>query len=72
MQQRHFQPELMEAIEAKVNKLVDSCFICEEQNPDWVTNIVSVHKKNAKIWIDFQDLNLSALNMNFRCQLLIS
>jgi len=49
----------MEAIQSEVKKLIDSSFIREEQNPDWVTNIVPVTKKNGKIriCIDFCDLN---------------
>jgi len=40
-------------------KLIDSGFVREEQNPDWVANIVPVPKKNGKIWIcnDYHDLN---------------
>lgn len=33
-QQMRFCPELMEAIESEVKKLVDSRFIHEEQHPD--------------------------------------
>ena len=58
-QQRRFRPEVMEAIQSEVRKLIDSSFIREEQHPDWVANIVPVAKKNGKIWIciDFRDLN---------------
>jgi len=58
-QQRRFRPEIMEAIQSEVKKLIDSDFIREEQHPDWVANIVPVTKKNGKIWvcIDFRDLN---------------
>ena len=44
-QQRRFRPEIMEAIQSKVKKLVDSDFIREEQHPDWVANIVPFTKK---------------------------
>jgi len=49
----------MEAIEAEVHKLIECCFIREEQHPDWVANIVLVLKKNKKIWIciNYRDLN---------------
>jgi len=49
----------MEAIQSEVKKLIDSDFIREEQNPDWIANIVPVTKENRKIWvcIDFHDLN---------------
>nr|ABD63198.1 gag/pol polyprotein, related [Asparagus officinalis] len=58
-QQRRFHPQIMEAIESEVKKLIKSGFIREEQHPDWVANIVSVLKKNDKIriCIDFRDLN---------------
>ena len=58
-QQRRFRPEIMEAIQSEVKKLIDSGFIREEQHPDWVVNIVPVTKKNGKIQIctDFRDLN---------------
>ena len=58
-QQRRFRPEIMEAIQSEVKKLIDSDFIREEQCPDWVANIVPVTKKNGKIWvcIDFRDIN---------------
>ena len=48
-QQRQFRPNIMEAIEAEVYKLIACGFIREEQHPDWVTNIVPVLKKNGKI-----------------------
>ena len=58
-QQRRFRPEIMEAIQLEVKKLIDSGFIREEQHPDLVANIVLVTKKNRKIQIciDFRDLN---------------
>ena len=58
-QQRWFRPNIMEAIEVEVHKLITCGFIREEQHPDWVSNIVPVLKKNGKIWIciDYRDLN---------------
>ena len=58
-QQRRFRPQIIEAVEAEVKKLVDSGFIREEQHPNWVANIVPVLKKNGTILIciDFRDLN---------------
>ena len=58
-QQRRFYPNIMEAIEAEVHKLIAYGFIREEQHPDWVANIVPVLKKNKKIriCIDYPDLN---------------
>jgi len=67
-QQRWFWPDIMEAIEAEVQKLIECGFIREEQHPDWVANIVPVLKKNGKIrvCIDFRDLNIAVLKTNFR------
>ena len=58
-QQRRFRPNIMEAIEAEVHKLIACDFIREEQHPDWVANIVPFLKKNGKIrvCIDYRDLN---------------
>ena len=58
-QQRQFRPGIMKAIETEVHKLIACDFICEEQHPDWVANIVPVIKTNGKIWvcIDYRDLN---------------
>jgi len=58
-QQRRFHPEIMEVIQSKVKKLIDSGFIREEQHPNWVANIVLIITKNGKIrvCIDFRDLN---------------
>jgi len=58
-QQRRFYPNIMEAIEAEVHKLIACGFMREEQHPDWVANIVPVLKKNEKIriCIDYRDLN---------------
>jgi len=54
-------PDIMDAIEIEVHKLIECGFIWEDQHPDWVTNIVPVLKKNGKIrvYIDFHDLNTS-------------
>ena len=50
-QQRWFCPNIMEAIEVEVHKLIACGFIQEEQHLDWVANIVPVLKKNGKIRI---------------------
>ena len=57
----------MEAIKAKVPKLIACGFIREEQHPDWAANIVPVLKKNGKIWvcIDYRDLNRVCLKDEF-------
>ena len=66
-QQRRFCPEIMEVIESKVKKLIDSDFIREEQHPDWVANIVPVPKQNGKmqICINFCDLNATCTKDEF-------
>ena len=58
-QQRRFHPDIMEAIEAEVHKLIECGFKREEQHPDQVANIVPILKKNEKIriCIDYRDLN---------------
>src|SRR4051812_27470502 len=38
--QKRFRSDIMDAIEQEVQKLINSGFICEEQHPDWVSNIV--------------------------------
>jgi len=50
-QQRHFHPDIMEAIESEVKKLIDFGFVRKEQHSNWVANIVPVPKKNKKIRI---------------------
>jgi len=44
-QQRWFRPDIMEAIEDEVHKLIACGFIREEQHSDWGSNIVPVFKK---------------------------
>ena len=44
-QQRQFRPDIMEAIEAEVQKRIECGFIREEQHPDWVANIVPILKR---------------------------
>src|SRR5256886_11512948 len=57
--QRRLRPNIMDAIEQEVQKLIESGFIRKEQHPDWVSNIVPVTKKNGsiRICIDFRNLN---------------
>ena len=61
-QQRRFHPDIMEAIEAEVHKLIACGFIQEEQHSDWVANIVPVLKKNEKnlglYWLSWSQYNL--------------
>ncbi|XP_051143398.1 uncharacterized protein LOC127259826 [Andrographis paniculata] len=57
--QRRFRPELIPQIENEVNKLIEVGFIHEVKYPQWISNIVSVKKKNGQIrvCVDFRDLN---------------
>ncbi|GKV14736.1 hypothetical protein SLEP1_g25561 [Rubroshorea leprosula] len=57
--QRHFCPNLIPQIEAKVDKLIEAGFIREVHYPSWIANIVPVHKKNRQLraCVDFRDLN---------------
>ncbi|KAJ8615172.1 hypothetical protein MRB53_034544 [Persea americana] len=57
--QRRFRPDVMDKIEQQVQKLKNVGFICEEQHPEWLANIVPVTKKNGQIrvCIDYRDLN---------------
>ncbi|XP_012849590.1 PREDICTED: uncharacterized protein LOC105969382 [Erythranthe guttata] len=57
--QRRFRPELVPAIEAEVNKLIEVGFIREVKYPTWISSIVPVRKKNGQIrvCVDFRDLN---------------
>ena len=56
----------MDAIEAKVHKLI-ACDFIREEHPDWVANIVPILKKNGKIriCIDYRDLNTACLKDEF-------
>ena len=47
-QRRQFRPEIMEAIESEVKKLIDSSFIKEEQHPDWVATIVLLTRRMGR------------------------
>jgi hypothetical protein len=56
---RRFLPELQDDIIAEVEKLINAGFIREVQYPQWLTNIVSIMKKNGqvRVCVDFCDLN---------------
>ena len=66
-QQRRFRPDIMEAIETEVHKLIECGFIRKEQHLNCVANIVPVLKKNGKIWvcINFRDLNIACPKDDF-------
>jgi hypothetical protein len=40
--------EKVEATKAKVQRLLDTCFIREVIYPQWLANVVMVRKKNGK------------------------
>lgn len=50
---------MKETIEVEVKKFKACIFICKEQHPNWLANVVSVMKKNKKVsvCIDFRNLN---------------
>jgi len=60
-QQRWFCPEIMEAIELEVKKLIDSGFVRKEPHPDWVANIFPFRKR-------MKDLDLHQL-LRSKCSL---
>ena len=47
-QQRGFCPDIMEAIEVEVHKLIACGFIQEEHHPDWVANIIPFLRRMEK------------------------
>jgi hypothetical protein len=51
--------EKVAAAKAKVQRLLDACFIHEVQYPTWLANVVMVKKKNGKwrMCTNFTDLN---------------
>jgi hypothetical protein len=56
---RKMSEEKTEAAKAKVQRLLDVGFIREVRYPQWLANIVMVHKKNGKwrMCTYFTDLN---------------
>src|SRR3954468_8207255 len=72
--QRCFRPDIMDAIEQEVRKLINSGFIREEQHPDWVSNIVPVTKKmdQSASASTFETSMTHVRRMSSRCPLPIS
>ena len=56
---RRMRVELEEKVVAETKKLIEAGFVREEENPEWIANIVPVKKKNGqiRICVDFRDLN---------------
>ena len=48
-QQWRLRSEITEVIQSEVMKLIDSSFIREEQQPDWLANNIPITMKNEKI-----------------------
>ena len=64
---RRVKPEILLKIKKEVKKQLDAGFLEVSKYPYWVANIVSVLKKDGKIWIcvDYQDLNRASPKDNF-------
>ncbi|XP_070669143.1 uncharacterized protein [Malus domestica] len=62
-----YRSELIPQIEAKIDKLIEACFIRKVQYPKWISNIVLVIKKSGQIrvCVDFRDLNDAYPNDDF-------
>ena len=54
-------------IKEEVKKKFDTSFLAVVRYPEWVANIVSVPKKDGKVWMcmDYQDLNRASPKDNF-------
>ena len=58
---KHFAPTIMSKIKEEIERLLKRKFIRTARYVDWLANIVPVIKKNGKlrVCIDFIDLNVS-------------
>ena len=45
---RNITPDMLLALEEKVDKLLKAGFICEVDYPNWFANVVMVKKSNGK------------------------
>jgi hypothetical protein len=60
---RNYNPDLMVRIKKEVEQLLEAGFIWMCQYAEWISNIVSVEKKNTgkiRVCVDFCDLNWAA------------
>jgi hypothetical protein len=56
----HFANDRRDAINEELAKLVAASFIREVFHPEWLANLVLVHKKNTNEWrmrVDYTELN---------------
>ena len=64
---RRVKPEMLLKIKKEVKKQLDERFLDVSKYPKWVTNIVSVPKKDGKVQmcIDYRDWNRASPKDNF-------
>ena len=64
---RTMKPEMSLKIKKEVKKQFDAGFLAIARYPEWVANIVSVPKKDGKVWmcVDYRDLNRASPKDNF-------
>ena len=57
---RHFNPIMYDRIKEEINRLLDAGFIRSCRYAEWISNIMSVEKKDSdkiRVCIDFRDLD---------------
>jgi hypothetical protein len=57
---RNFKPEIVERVKEEVDRFLQAGFIQHRHYADWVSNIVTVEKKNTwkiRICVNFRNLN---------------
>ena len=61
------RPDISEKIKAEVMKQFDVGFLAVTSYPQWVANVVSVPKKDGKVrmCVDYMDLNRASLKNDF-------
>ena len=67
---RLFRPDLLPRIKDKFHQLLEANFIRPCRYAEWVSNIVTVEKKESgklKVCIGFHNLNRATLRMNILC-----